>query len=322
MIFTSIPDNYAPINEPLLYQFSLGGEQATADVKIIDVAHDRTIATRRLYGVQSGQIDVAPYLKRCFEFAPIDGDISIGDATGLYADIVVEVDGERSEERLFSPYQVSAGVGTLFRADTKLQNLSLGESDYIVIYAPLGGVVSCEFYTGETIGDRTDMTIAAQPGLQILKIGTESLMPEVDSMLVEINLDGVVDYLSYRIVPRAEGAKRLVWLTPKGMVQAYTFPTCRSHQVRIEKQRIESHNGYKIVAGSAEKVLSLISDYETAAKIEQLGTILEAEYVYLDGGSVSQRVDVVSTESVVRYGGALNSLQVDIRACDRKEELL
>ncbi len=321
MIFTSIPDNYAPVNGPLIYLFSLETEQRSADVKIIDVAHGRTIATRRLYDVQSAEIDVAPYLKRCLEFKPIDGGTSIDDADGLYARIAVEVDGVRSEERLFSPYQVNEGVDTLFRSGAKLQTLSRNESDCVVIYAPNGGVVSCELYEGESICDRCDIEVVARQGLQILKICPASFPAEADSMLVEINLGGVVDYLTYRIVPQGDGAMRLMWLATSGIVQAYTFPTCRLRQIRTEKQRIESYDGHITIAGCAESVLSLLSDYETAAKIEQLGSILESKYVYLDRGTISQRVDVVSTESVVRYGGTLNSLQVDIRSYDRKEAL-
>ena len=36
MIFTSIPDNYAPITAPLLYHFDLEEERQVVDVKIID----------------------------------------------------------------------------------------------------------------------------------------------------------------------------------------------------------------------------------------------------------------------------------------------
>ena len=322
MIFTSIPSNYASLTTPLIYRFDLEEMRDVVDVKIVDVIHNRTLGVRRLYDVQSAEVDIAPSLKRCFDLKPVDGGIAVVDAEGFYLVIAVEVDGLQSAERVFSPYPIQVGEGTIFRSGSKQQTISRGQSDYIVIYAPNGGLVSCEAYIGESVTTRLDMVVEAMPGLQILKIEPNTLDIFTDLIIVSVNIDGIEDFLTYRIVEKPEMAKRLMWCAADGTIQFYTFPTCRARKTHIEKQRVDTEQGLKIASCDAESVLSLISDYETVAQMERLGEILEAEYVWLDCGTDSVRVDVVSTESVVRFGGALNSLQVDIRAYNRKEDKL
>lgn len=322
MTFTSIPDNYAAISAPLSYSFQLDEPMNFVDVKILDVTHDRVLGIKRLYDLESGEIDIAPYLKHSLRFGCIEGCTSIVDAEGLFVGLAVEVDGVCSEVRYFSPYPIVDGSATIFRAAAKQQYIAKGESDYIVIYAPNGGSINCELYAGEEAVSAVLMDIAPKPGLQILKILPEDFVPEADMLLLEITLDGVVDYLSYRIVPRPEKARRLIWSDKNGMVQFYTFPTCQSRRSRVEKQRIETVQGYLVTSCEAETAITLVSDYETVAEMERLGEILESESVWVDLGRGGVKVDVLSTESVVRYGGALNSLQVEIRPCDRKESVL
>lgn len=322
MIFTSIPDNYAPIASPLLYRFSFDEQQPMVTVKIVDVAHGKTLVTRQLYDVQSGEIDVAPYLKRSLALRPADGGTAIVDADGLYAVIAVEIDGERSVERYFSSYPITPGESALFRSTAKQCSISGDESDYIVIYAPNGGSAVCEFYAEGQICGSINIVMKAQEGLQILKIQPEASAADADYLILEIDIDGITDYLTYNIVPKPEGATRLMWSGADGQVQFYTFPTLRSCRKSIEKRRIEANEGRVVVSCCSETTYLLQSDFETAAEIERLGEILESEFVYLDCGVESTRVDVVSTESEVRYGGALNTLQVEIRSYYPKEARL
>lgn len=319
MHFTSIPDNYSPLAKPLLYGFVFDAEQKVVDVKIVDVTHDRTLGVRRFYDMQSGEIDIAPYLKRCFDPKPVDGGTAIVDAEGFYFVIAVEVNGERSESRYFSPYSIRDGEGTIFRSAVKRQTLARDESDCIILYAPNGGHVGCELYASEQMCGQFEFEVEYSPGLQILKIEPTLFDVEFDTMIINVGVDGIEDFLTYRIVDNSELSRRLMWCDADGMLQFYTFPTCRSRHSRVTKQHLETEQGLRVTSCEVESLLTLVSDYETVAEMERLGNILESEFVWLDRGVDSVRVDVVSTESIVRYGGALNSLQVDIRAYNRKE---
>ena len=323
MIFTSIPDNYDSVNKPLLYQFECDELREMVDVKIVDVIHIRTLGIRRFYNVQSAEIDVAPYLKNYFALNPIVGGISLADADGLYVAIVVEIDNERSAERYFSQYPVTYQMGALFTKSAKSQTLSRAESDYVVIYAPSnGGTLYCELHRGEEVFDSLSIPIEPKPGLQLLKIMPEELDERVDSMIVELDIEGEFNYLNYRIRPKSDMSKRLMWLDADGMVQLYTFPMCRARRRQVEKQRIESEQGIIVTACKGESILELVSDYEAASMMEDLDAILESRYVFLDRGADSVKVDVLSTENVVRYGGELNSIMVEIRPCCREEVIV
>jgi hypothetical protein len=313
MIFTSIPDNYAPITAPLLYHFDLEEERQVVDVKIIDATRSETLAIKRLYNRQSAVVDIQPYIARCLDYRSVGNEALLSVAEGLFAKIIVEVDGASSDERIFSPYRVESGCGTLFQPTLKSQNLSQGESDYIIVYAPNGGSAFIDSYAGEEVIDTISMAIEAMPELQILKIAPSQISADVDSILVEVDIEGVFYYQSYHIVPKIEGSTRLIWAAEDGSLQLYTFPICRTRRSLVEKHRTEGREGVRTTHSRAQVVRTLISDYGTASEMESLGEILASKFVWIDKDGRCEMVDVLSTESVVRYGGVLNSLQVEVQ---------
>ncbi|MBE6211131.1 MAG: hypothetical protein E7130_05830 [Rikenellaceae bacterium] len=322
MIFTSIPDNYTPVTHPLIYRFAFDEEQEVVDVQIIDARHSRTLGIKRLYNVLHGEIDIAPMLAETFCCEYVEGGTLLGVAEGLFATIVVQIGDIATPIRYFSPYPVMDGVGTIFRISPKVQRLFRGESDFVVLYAPNGGFISCESYHDGEVVDVADFMIDPDHALQIFKLSTADCAEMADEIIVQFNLDGVEDFQTYRVVPKPESTHRLVWLASDGSLQLYTFPTCRSRRLAVQKQRVVSSDGVVVASAASESSLTLVSDYETTAEIERLGEIIESKQVWLERGTKGVKVDVLSSESVVRYGGSLNSLQIEIRPCDRKERLL
>ena len=322
MIFTSIPDNYAPVTAPLIYLLDFEEQRSETDVRIVDITHNLTLGVKRLYNVQRAELNIAPYVKRALQFECIEGGTSLSSAEGLYVEIALEIDGLLSESRIYSHYPVIRGHGTLFRTGTKRQSLSRNENDFVVIYAPNGGDILCESYSGDVAIDTIPFAIGPQQALQILKISPADFADNADSIIIRVEIDGVIDFLTYRIEPKPERAKRLVWIASDGTLQTYTFPICCERRCRTDKHIVEAQSGRIVTSSVTEMILVLVSDYETVQEIERLGEILGANSVWLDEGSSYVKVDVLTAESIVRYGGALNSLQIEILATDRKEQLL
>ena len=322
MIFTSIPENYQPITQPLIYQIDLGEHREFVDVKILDVAHEEVLGIKRLYDVQTAEIDIASLLAKTFRFRFVEGCTLVADAEGLYSAIALEIDGVQSGVRYFSPYSLVDGCSTVFRSGAKLQSLTREENDCVVLYAPSGGTITCETYCNGSIVDEVDIRVKPNAGLQVFKLSPSNFSEGIDEIIVQFVMDGIVDYVTYRIQPKPETSHRLVWIAADGTLQLYTFPTCRSRRVAVKKERIQSVEGVAVTACEAEEVLTLVSDYETVAEIERLGEIIESKQVWVERGYEGVCVDVLSSESVVRYGGALNSLKIEISPCDRKERLL
>ena len=321
MVFTSIPENYTPITAPLRYHFDLEESKEVVDVKIIDVDRNLTLAIKRLYNVQSAEVDILPYLLRSFDYRAIENlsDGILSTAEGLFVKVALEIDQVRSAERIYSPYQVVPEYGTLFRSATKQRTISYQEREFIVIYAPNGGSIYYESYSGEEIIDESSIEIEAKPELQLLRISPMEFAEGVDSVIMEVDIEGAFDYLTFNIIPDLERSRRLVWVDSEGLLQFYTFPICSNRRSRVRKQRIETQSGIRVTHSSAEVVQTLVSDYGTAQEMERLGGLLESKHVWLDSEGEMLRVDVLSTESVVRYGGALNSLQVEISVSKREE---
>ena len=138
-------------------------------------------------------------------------------------------------------------------------------------------------------------------------------------MVLAISIEGVDYYVSYQIVPQPERSKRLMWVDQDGVLQFYTFPICRSRRYRATKQRVETAQGVMVISSESELSLVLVSDYETVADIELIGEIIASKQVWVDCGNRATKVDVLSSESVVKYGGALNMVQIEIRPQNGKE---
>ncbi len=322
MTFTSIPNNYTPLTEPIVCRFAFDEMREVVDVKIIDAINSKALGIKRLYNVQEAGIDLAPWLDKAFDCKFPAGGTSVCTAEGLFACIAVEVDGERSPERYFSPYPIIAGVGTIFRTAPKYYSLSRSERDMAVIYAPEGGTILCEAYCNGAIVEAQSFVIKPSDGVQIFCLAPSDFTESADEILVQTNLGGVEDYATCRIVPAGDMAHRLVWIDAGGVLQLYTFPTTRSSRLSVDKQRVLTADGLVVAATCAERSLTLVSDYETVAELERISEIIEARQVWLEQEHRGVKVDVISSESLLRYGGVLNSLQVEIRASDGKERLL
>ena len=95
MKFTLLPEAYSSFREPLIYAFTT--EDATprdVEIKIIDCADNKVIGRKRLYGVSSGEVDIAPYLRSATRPSlpsTIEGCGEIDTATNIR--VKVEADG-------------------------------------------------------------------------------------------------------------------------------------------------------------------------------------------------------------------------------------
>ena len=321
MNFQSIPENYSPINEPLNYVVEFAEKRDVVDVKILDLRRERVLGLKRLYDVTEAQIDIAPYVKRALDFRPAACGTELLDADGLYALVAIEIDGQRSPERCYAPYDICDELGTLFRAGGKHSQLSIGESDYVVIYAPHGGTVRIESYLGERLLSARELPLEAKQELRMLKILPDDFAPEGSTVLLAFEIDGIVDFLSYRVAPKPEQSKRLLWVGQDGVLQSYTFPNTIESTHRVTRQVVESGEGEVVTSCQREHLLKIVSDYETVDEIKRIGEILGARKAWIDRGVEAERVDVVSTEMVVKYGGALNSMQVELRLHQQRKEV-
>ena len=83
MTFLTIPDNYAPVDGRLFYQFETGGESLDLDIKVIDLLANHVIGSKRIYDSAYGEIDIAPILRKMFAYSLVDSETGTSTSYGL-----------------------------------------------------------------------------------------------------------------------------------------------------------------------------------------------------------------------------------------------
>ena len=64
MKFTKIPEAHSSFRDKLVYGFDTEAAAHDVELKIINADTGETIATKRLYGISQGEVELAPYLRR------------------------------------------------------------------------------------------------------------------------------------------------------------------------------------------------------------------------------------------------------------------
>ena len=318
MQFTSIPDNYALLDGGLLYEIDLGGLRDSVDIAIVDTTRNNTLATLRFAQTSAVSLDIAPYVRRAFAPAPAAGPTGISYNTRCTAAIVLRTDQGQSPERVFSLYAID-GLPRLLTAMPDIRTIAAGEFDLIPFYAPQGGKITINPRGTGMIAGRI-ISVAANKAPGVLRIAADDFAGAV-ALSVKFESEGRTDIISYDVVRRPSDAVRVAWVSSTGAVESYTFPTCKTRTLKADKARFYGRTGYKTTSIGGEASLLLLSDFEPHAAVEALDEILTSPQVWFVREGRITEADVVSSETVYRHGGALNSLALEIRTCKREEGL-
>ena len=108
MKFTKIPEAHSSFRDKLVYGFDTEAAAHDVELKIINADTGETIATKRLYGISQGEVDIAPYLRRAVksQLPPkVDGCGVV--ECGMQCRVKVEADGVMSPVRRFIAARVN-----------------------------------------------------------------------------------------------------------------------------------------------------------------------------------------------------------------------
>lgn len=321
MIFTSLPDNYAPLSEGLVYRAELEQVRDTVDVEIINVGTGRTEGVCRFTGVDKIEIDIAHYVNRMFNPQPVDKPTGIYSADDRVAKVCIAIDGVRSPQRIFSLFACD-GVPRMVSGLTYQRSIALGERDEIPLYAPKGGDVVIYIWQGSRMTDSHTFAIAPSQEVRVLAINTGEFDSGTTS--VEVFFFGNLhdDYLTYRITERPQQRNRLSWLTSFGSIESYTFPARREVKLTASRERFYGSGGSLTRNVSEERSVTLTSDPEPSDMVAALEEIISSRAVWSVGGGRTVPVDVVSSECRYDADGSPAIISVEVRTSKRGEEKL
>ena len=117
---------------------------------------------------------------------------------------------------------------------------------------------------------------------------------------------------SYQLKRCREETLRLAWMNEKGGVDYYTFAGCGQEEVRIEKVRVEVPAGRLVVGSRGERLVNLVSHYETEETMRWLVSLAGARKVWAVGTGDGWS-DMVTEKHFVE-GGEAWFVPVDVAA--------
>ena len=323
MKFTSIPESFMSFREPLLYAFDTQTEAHDVEVKIKNAKTDQVLGRKLLYGVVTGEVDIAPYLRQALSVELPDGVEECGWVElGQQIDVVVEVAGEASPQRQFIAAKVAPQQSwQLLTSQIGHRTMACDEFDIIGYFAQ--PEVAVEVVV-ESQGKGTERLAFDVPsGGQYAVVVTAKGMGEgVDELKVTIRVDGEEQaQFTYAIKPNLKGARRLAWLNEHLSTELYTFPLRKGVLIKAVRRHMESVWGREAAALESENELKLISAYEPKAQIEALGRILSSPKLWLVEGGKPQSVNLLTDRVMPTPCGEMGMIEVDIRAAEEGVKL-
>ena len=262
MLFTRIPQQYAPLGGELRYAVS----QETAgniDIRIVDAAAgsaagigaavspggaDRAgtrgpvgdgsalLGAKRFAAVAEAAFDAAPYLRRRLHFTPATGRTGFYPAEGRTVTAVVEAAGTDGEAaaavapaRTFLPGDAPGTPG--LRTSMPLVRLIPEDAcDELTLLTDGPCIVTVTAEAGDTA--TAESYRASEAGLHLFRLDMRDF-PGAERVTVDAGTCGTV---VYSVTPAVQGQVRLAWRSSAGSVEHYTFPIVRTTTVRTERR--------------------------------------------------------------------------------------
>lgn len=316
MQFTLTPPQLASSAADLIYKFADLDDDAVArdfDVSIIRSSDDKVLATKRFYATTSGQVNIAPTLRRLVAAEPSAGVTGLSTAEDYTVDIVVVADGVRSEVRRFTLLDITLDRAQVITSLPHSRAIAYGEREQVVIYAPEGAVVRVVAHNEASVEAQT---YSAEGGLLRFSLDTNDFDPTLKSLSVVVTSeDMVLAELNYMVVVEPCGAWRVAWRNRVGGIEHYTFPVVEKRRVQVRRQSVDLASGEHLMLDvERDNLVRLVSAYETYRVLQALTEIVGAREVWRVSGTDYAAVEVVTTELSMPAPGTLCSVEIDVRS--------
>ena len=319
MKINKLSDNFSPIDEGIFFAIDTEGDTpAEIIVEIIDTESNEIVGTQLLREVTSAKINIAPYLNRFDNYAPMTlRQTTLSEApTAAYK---IRINDIESEEVAVSVNRCK--IGTMPIAVTSFplsRRVAYGEKDELLIVTKKGDTIYAEVEsdTGETL----HLEHLSLSGVATLTLSPEDFESDVSSLKVTLYCDGEeFCTVRYSVKPQRKGATRMAWISDSGAIEYYTFPLSHKTSHSVEKQAVLTHEGFCSVRGRSKETNSLSSRFEPSATIAALAQITSAPKVWLERNGAYELVEVETYE--LEYNLFGEPSQVILNVCRWQKEV-
>lgn len=318
MKFTSIPEAYSSFREPLIY--ALDTESTTprdVELKIMNRTTGEEIGRKRLYGITTAEVDIAPYLRSASQPTLPQSITECGQIEcGTTIKVVVEAEGVSSSSRNFVAASVDQEALYMLLTSQQLhRTMERDDFDIIPYFTWPDIVVSFDV---EFIGNGTErITITPPSGGQRAVAVTARGREGVDTIRVTVKVDGRADTtIEYTLQPNLRGARRVAWLNKHLSPEVYTFPLRKGVLIEATRHHMESIWGREAAAVESRSELKLLSAYEPERQLKALAEILTSPRVWLVEGANIKNVELTTERVMLSPSEEMGIIEVDIRAAE------
>lgn len=312
--FLSQPVDFTPVDEGLVFVIE-SDEQTDFEIEIINNDTNDVVGRKYISNTMQAVVDIAPYVKDMTVMTPPQkGVTQLKNSPAVSYLIAVETD---MDSDVSLPVTVSNNVGrpevgfdSIFKAGLR-RTISYGDDEDYRIKAPSRGIVAVELISDS--GERHYHELYTSKGWLLFHLATSDF--EALTRTLEVNLycdDKLVQHIDYDVVPKSDGAVRLMWLSPIGTLEHYTFPVTECRKLIAEQKQIFSNSDGLVSSCCSVERLNLRSRCECDAMLESLATVITAPKVWVEQDDGFVEAAVVDCEAITSQFGKVGSISVTL----------
>lgn len=281
----------------------------TANPTTVEIGNYRKILTEK-----SQTINLTPYLREEINLAPV--------ISGRYTDskcaIAVEITVEGREYNSGESYTIGEDANDIEHcaSDLPYRVIAAGQTDAVTVYLSNGDSADVEanqaIINEQNNSVGTLVAMAVQPTTEQIKVSKY-----LDDSSTSYSQD-----IRYIFRPMGLNGKRMAWLNRYGALDFWNFDYLREQSFGATAETIYTHNGYKKIARTAEKVFVMETREATREALDALSFIIASPAVWivnddLKGNPTFEEVDVITEECKVFDSKELIGLQIAYRPKQR-----
>lgn len=306
MQFVKIPNNGATWQEPLCYTIDTEGVvEEEVIVEIVDDISGAVIGRKRLYGISTVEVDIAPYLRSVIDATP--SATTVLSLSPSARRVSLRIGDVQSESRVFFHGTLDGSTPQLLSSYVQSAEVACGDIIRLTAYSPNEVSITVT----DTTGMVAPMSIALRSqGLPVeIAIPTLAYSGERVPIRIDILGDGIRMASLSRIVV-AKSAHRgtlVVWYNIMGGIESYTFPT-------MVRQSIEA----RVIDNMRLKEITicdkLVSGYELSSELQRISGVILSPEVFECNGTECSPLKIVHRRIDYDDHGALRRVELNIES--------
>lgn len=312
MKFTSIPTNGSSWREPLVYQFTTENtEPEDVAIEIIDISSGNTLGEMILYGITTGEVDIAPYVAYKCSLTPTWSTRQISMQRSPSAKMIrVKINGLTSADRLF--FRSKINTNTIGALSSNVQNniIEKGGAWRLTMYAKNNVVINMSCSSSSTSPISTSITTSGYP---VELMFSTSAAQVGDTVKIEATYDNsTTQTFTYKVIAQGASSKVLIWYNPNGGIEQHLFDHSIKMGYCVDVTNINNINSLPLREVHGRLRSRLCSGYNTSDTIRRISQILLSPVIFTDKERSTTMVELETHEITFNDKGELHSITLDI----------